>query len=104
MGAVNAFQQLMTIMERIAPIKPEVVESIDWDGAVKDMGLRMGVPAKYLKSEVDIKDDKDKREAAMAEQQRMAKAESMASSMEKGASAALKSTQAEQMGGPGGMG
>jgi hypothetical protein len=103
MGAVNAFQQLMTIMERVAPIKPEVVDAIEWTDAFQDMALRMGVPAKYLKSDAKLKEDADVRKAQQAEAGRMAKAESMAASLKDGAAAAKMSTEAEAMGGPGGM-
>jgi len=101
MGAVDAFQQLMTIMERIAPVNPDIVKSIKWDDAMRDIALRMGVSAKVLKSDDEMKVEKDaqaQQEAEMAAQQ---KAESMAGAMKDGAQAAKASTEAQMMGGSG---
>ena len=95
MAAVNAFQQLMTVLERIAPVKPEVVESIKWDDAVKDMALRMGVPAKYLKSEEELKADQAERDAQNSKMAGMAEAESMGKAMKDGAAAMKDSTAAQ---------
>lgn len=99
MNAVNAFQQLMTVLERVAPIKPEVVESIKWDDAVQDMALRMGVPAKYLKSDEELAADQEQRDQQMQQQQKMAQAESMASAMKDGATAMKMSSDAQEGGG-----
>lgn len=87
MGQVNALQQLVGVMERIAPIKPDVVRLVKWEDALRDAALTMSVPAKYLKSEAEIaeelKNEAQQQQNMMATQQ----AGELASAMQKGAAA-----------------
>jgi len=97
MGAVNAFQQLMTIMERLAPVKPEIIESIEWDDALRDIALRMGVPAKYLKSDEKLKAEDEQRQAQQAKMAQTQQAGDLASAMKDGAEASVASATAQKI-------
>ena len=98
MGAVDAVQQLITIIERIAPIKPEVVEAVKWNDVIRDSGLRLGVPAKWLKSEDETNEDNKKREARQDQMAQGEQAGDMAAAMKDGAHAAKLGAEAQMIG------
>ncbi len=98
MGAVDAFQNLMVIIGQVSAIKPEVIESIKWDDAMRDIALRMGVPAKLLKSDDELKKEKEARQQQEAKMMQTQQMGDMASAM-KDAGAGAKSLNDAGMGG-----
>jgi len=101
MGPVDAFQQLMSIIERVAPVHPEVVNSIKWDDAMRDIALRMGVPAKLLKSDDELAQEAKARAEQEQQMQQQEQAAQMAGAMKDGAAAAKSGAEAQQIMGGG---
>jgi len=98
MGAVDAFQNLLVILGQVAGIKPEIIETIEWNDAMRDTALRMGVPAKYIKSDDKLAEEEAERkeqEAKMMQNQQMG---DLAGAM-KDAGAGAKSLSDAGMGG-----
>ena len=99
LGAVDALRQLVTVMNEIAPIKPEVVEVVDWNAAIRDAGMRLGVPAKFLKSDEVLAEERKVREQQQAAAMEAERAAAMAGAMKDGTQAAKNSAEAQEMGG-----
>ena len=97
MGAVDAFQQLITVLERVAPIKPEVVEAINWEDSVREMAMRLGVPAELLKSDDELAAERKQREEQQAAAMQAEQATQLAGAMNQGAQAMKASTEAQMM-------
>lgn len=55
----------------MAELNPEVMDVPDWDAAVRGIGELSGVPAKYMRSENEIKQLRDDRQAKIEKQQRI---------------------------------
>ena len=100
MGAVDSFQNLLVIIGQVAGIKPEVVEAIKWDDAMRDIALRMGVPAKLLKSDDELQAEAEARqqqEQQMMQQQQMG---AMASSIKDAGAGSKSMAEAQATGAP----
>ncbi len=95
MGAVDAFGQLMTILERIAPVNPDVMQAIKWEDAVRDIAMRMGVPAKLLKSDQELAAEQKAREQQEQQMMQMQQAQQMAAAMKDGAMASKASAESQ---------
>ena len=55
LGDVEAIERLYVTAASIAEIKPEVLDNIDHDEALRHSGHVLGVPAKIMKSDADLK-------------------------------------------------
>jgi len=96
MGTVNALQQLVGVIERVAQFDPSVLKIIKWSDALRDAGLAMSVPAKHMKTEDEVK--KEQEAEAQAQKQQM---EAEQGQMNAGAAkdhAQAEATQAEAQG------
>jgi hypothetical protein len=69
-------------LAELSEIKPEVLDIPNWDEIAKELGSLEGVPAKLMRSDTDVKKDRKKREAKMAEMEKAAKAQEMGAGME----------------------
>lgn len=69
-------------LAELSEIKPEVLDIPNWDEIAKELGSLEGVPAKLMRSDTDVKKDRKKREAKMAEMEEAAKAQEMGAGME----------------------
>lgn len=95
MGAVDAFQQLMGVIANIAPVNPDVVHTVKWEDAIRDIALRMGVPAKLLKSNDELEQEKQQRAEQEQAMMQMQAAQAQASAMKDGAMAQKASAEAQ---------
>jgi len=95
MGAVDAFQQLLGIIANVAPVYPDVVGSIKWDDAIREIAMRMGVPAKLLKSDDEIAQEKQARAEQEQAMMQMQAAQAMAGAMKDGAMAQKAGAEAQ---------
>jgi hypothetical protein len=95
MGAVDAFQQLMGVIANIAPVNPDVVHTVKWEDAIRDIALRMGVPAKLLKSNDELEQEKQQRAQQEQAMMQMQAAQAQASAMKDGAMAQKASAEAQ---------
>jgi Bacteriophage head to tail connecting protein len=75
---VTAIERLHMNIAQIAQIKPEVLDLIDDDKAIRVLGNALGVPAEILRSEADVEDVRERR----ASQQQAMQQQEMAAQMQ----------------------
>jgi len=94
MTEVQATERMIMGLNNIAPIKPEVLDTIDWDKTVISMALKMGVPAEQINSDETIAVMREQR----AKQEQMAQmaqmGQQLAGAMKDGASANKSNAEA----------
>jgi hypothetical protein len=80
---VVAIQKLQTFVLPLVQAKPDVMDVIDWDEAIRITASRLGVPAETILDQAQVQPVRDQRQQQMQEQQQMA-------SLQQGADAAGK--------------
>lgn len=78
---VASVQRWLSLMMTISQVKPEVLDTVDWDIVGKDTAQLSGVPMKYLASKKKIKEVRDARQAEQAEQKQMMMAQAQAQTL-----------------------
>ena len=85
----------MGVIANIAPVNPDVVHTVKWEDAIRDIALRMGVPAKLLKSNDELEQEKQQRAQQEQAMMQMQAAQAQASAMKDGAMAQKASAEAQ---------
>jgi hypothetical protein len=78
LAGVTSQERLIGHVASIAPIHPEVLDTIDWDKHVETYADRVGAPAKIVRSAEEIAAIRDQRQRVQAAQQQIAAAQGAA--------------------------
>lgn len=73
MVGTNAIEQFSGYVGRLAAVNPSIMDKVDMDQAVDEYGDMMGVPARIIRSDEEVKKIRD----ARAQQEQMAQQQAM---------------------------
>lgn len=75
MSQMDGIQQWVALTGQIAQVKPQVLDNVDEDAIAKHTGEILGVPAKMMRSEEEVKTIREERKKQAEQAQQMAQME-----------------------------
>ena len=97
MNEVNATERWLAQLSQMAAVSQDVLDVVDFEQVARNNAKQMGVPAEVLRSEQEVKEIRDTRNAQQEQMQKMEQAQAMASAMKDGADAGKSMAQADQL-------
>jgi hypothetical protein len=99
--ATNSIERLMGYVGNLAGLKPESLDKMDFDASIDEYADMVGAPPSLIRSDDDVKADRDARAQAQQQQQQAEMMATMAPAANQGAQAARLLSEVDGGGGAG---
>lgn len=101
MVGIEGIERLAGFVGTYAPLKPEVLDKVDFDEAIEQYARKLGVPAAVIVSDENVAAIREQRAQQQAQMEQMAAMQQAAQTAQQGAGAANQMAQAAEGGGLG---
>ena len=101
MVGIEGIERLADFVGRYAPVKPEVLDKVDFDEAIEQYARKLGVPAAVIVSDENVAAIREQRAQQQAQMEQMAAMQQAAQTAQQGAGAVNQVAQAAEGGGLG---
>lgn len=94
-GDLQAINRTLQVAQALAPLKPDVLDVLDWDGALVDAAKINGFPASRINDPRDVETTRQQRQAQQQQAQMLQAAQMASKTMKDSASANIDNAQAQ---------
>ena len=101
MVGIEGIERLADFVGRYAPVKPEVLDKVDFDEAIEQYARKLGVPAAVVVSDENVAAIREQRAQQQAQMEQMAAMQQAVQTAQQGAGAVRQAAQAAEGGGLG---
>lgn len=101
MVGIEGIERLAGFVGTYAPLKPEVLDKVDFDEAIEQYARKLGVPAAVIVSDENVAALREQRAQQQAQMEQMAAMQQAAQTAQQGAGAVNQVAQAAESGGLG---
>ena len=101
MVGIEGIERLAGFVGTYAPLKPEVLDKVDFDEAIEQYARKLGVPAAVIVSDENVAALREQRAQQQAQMEQMAAMQQAAQTAQQGAGAVNQVAQAAEGGGLG---
>lgn len=101
MVGIEGIERLAEFVGRYSPLKPEVLDKVDFDEAIEQYARKLGVPAAVVVSDENVAALREQRAQQQAQMEQMAAMQQAAQTAQQGAGAVNQMAQAAEGGGLG---